>query len=59
MVYLGTVFNLYCASLQHVIKIARRKYTIFNLVRTVPTFVTAHMFCASRDILGFPMGGAY
>ena len=27
-------------------------------LRTVPTFVTAHTFCAS-EILGFPIGGAY
>ena len=27
-------------------------------LRTVPTFVTAHTFCA-LDMFGFPMGGAY
>ena len=29
-----------------------------NALRTVPTFVTAHTFCASRDTR-IPIGGAY
>ena len=31
----------------------------FDYLRTVPTVVTAHTVCASGDVLGFPVGGAY
>ena len=31
---------------------------VTSVLRTVPTIVTAHTFCASQ-ILGFPMGVAY
>ena len=31
---------------------------LWDFLRMVPTFITAHRFCASQ-ILGFPMCGAY
>ena len=57
------VYDFYMTQAARALEIAcdsrkRKSYRLNRPLRMVLTFVTAHTFCASRDI-GFPLGGAY